>query len=402
MTSMQVKSAGETTTCFICTHVSSLIRHFGSCSMGYHQACSVCTTLFKLIQKHVAMCGLSDSFTSEVTCPVIICVKLKRSEFATFDDAEKVWKKLKKNLARFANPDFNDDDAFMSGDSIPMGRNPSMARHMRLSTVNRSVLASIPERGGNKTLTVPQQKMGSKTFSSSEPIARKNSDGSISINSNLPKRLQPQDESEGALNSLPQRRNRSVTLGPVNRPVFQEIFTDSTDYAVADTLGQGASCNNPPDVVFDDSHSTIDTVHVFSTDARPRISSDTSGSMLNSLPMGKDESLEMSIGGSVYNSVPGRVFGEEDRTTSLQHGIRQEMGGAPYRSLWDRSTGIPGIQDVVYGERSCLLHVARIWFNMKEENQNGKKYDHREEGVILPTFQVLHVFYGFYALILGV
>jgi hypothetical protein len=39
---------------------------------------------------------------------------------------------------------------------------------------------------------------------------------------------------------------------------------------------------------------------------------------------------------------------------------------------------------------------------MKEENQNGKKYDHREEGVILPTFQVLHVFYGFYALILGV
>jgi hypothetical protein len=75
-----------------------------------------------------------------------------------------VWKKLKKNLARFANPDFNDDDAFMSGDSIPMGRNPSMARHLRLSTVNRSVLASIPEREGNMTLTVPHQKMGSKTF----------------------------------------------------------------------------------------------------------------------------------------------------------------------------------------------------------------------------------------------
>jgi hypothetical protein len=27
--------------------------------------------------------------------------------------------------------------------------------------------------------------------------------------------------------------------------------------------------------------------------------------------MGKDESLEMSIGGSEYNSIPGRVFGEE-------------------------------------------------------------------------------------------
>jgi hypothetical protein len=78
---------------------------------------------------------------------------------------------------------FNDDDAFMSGDSIPMGRNPSMARHLRLSTVNRSVLASIPEREGNMTLTVPHQKMGSKTFSRSEPIARKNSDGSIFINS---------------------------------------------------------------------------------------------------------------------------------------------------------------------------------------------------------------------------
>jgi hypothetical protein len=107
-------------------------------------------------------------------------------------------------------PDFNDDDAFMSGDSIPMGRNPSMARHLRLSTVNRSVLASIPEREGNMTLTVPHQKMGSKTFSRSEPIARKNSDGSIFINSNLPRRLQPQDESEGALNSLPQRRNRTI------------------------------------------------------------------------------------------------------------------------------------------------------------------------------------------------
>jgi hypothetical protein len=69
--------------------------------------------------------------------------------------------------------------------------------------------------------------------------------GSIFINSNLPRRLQPQDESEGALNSLPQRRNHSVTLGPVNRPVFQEIFTDSTDYAVADTLGQEASCYIP-------------------------------------------------------------------------------------------------------------------------------------------------------------
>lgn len=366
--------------------------------MGYHQACSVCTTLFKLIQKHVATCGLSDSFTSEVTCPVIICVKLKRSEFATFDNAEKVWKKLKKNLARFANPDFNDDDVFMSGDSIPMGRNPSMVRHPRLSTVNRPVLESIPETGGNMTLTVPHQTMGSKILSRSEPIARKNPDGSIFINSNLPRRLQPQDDYEGALSSLPQRRVRSVTLGPV----FQEISTDSTDYATADTLGQETSCHNPPDVVFDDSHSTIDTVPIFSTDARPCISSDTSGSMLNSLPPGKDESFEISIGGNEYNSIPGRVFGEEACTTSLQHGIRQEIGGERYRSLWDRSTGIPGIQDVVYGERSCLLHVARIWFNMKEENQNGKKYDHREEGVILPTFQVLHIFHGFYALILGV
>jgi hypothetical protein len=42
------------------------------------------------------MCGLSDSFTSEVTCPVIICVKLKRSEFATFDEIrDETWVQIK-------------------------------------------------------------------------------------------------------------------------------------------------------------------------------------------------------------------------------------------------------------------------------------------------------------------
>ncbi|CAG2252009.1 MAP3K14 [Mytilus edulis] len=372
MTSMQVKSAGETTTCYICTHLSALICHFGSCSMGYQDSCSICMTLFRLIQKHVSICGLSDSFTSEVTCPVIICVKLKRAEIA--DNTEKVWKKLKKNLARFANPDAVDDDPFSSIDSISSIKSLNMPRHQRLSTVSRPVLESIPELRMDMRMETRSQKPGSKKVSKSEPLMRKMSDGStVMMTSNLPKRLQQQQEEPASLPYSQTTRHRSVTL---DRP--RDIFTDSTDYPLypdtilyetADCIGTlrtpDSSLHLPPEAYQLPSDSSVHT----------------------SLPLVRDESLELASGGinQEYVSLPGRVY-VEDRLISMPN-VRPQEYRERYQSLVDRPTGTPGIQDVIYGDRSYLLGPARIWFDMKKQWKLGKKYDTREEGVILPQFQ---------------
>ncbi|VDI27683.1 Hypothetical predicted protein [Mytilus galloprovincialis] len=372
MTSMQVKSAGETTTCYICTHLSALICHFGSCSMGYQDSCSICMTLFRLIQKHVSICGLSDSFTSEVTCPVIICVKLKRAEIA--DNTEKVWKKLKKNLARFANPDAVDDDPFSSIDSISSIKSLNMPRHQRLSTVSRPVLESIPELRMDMRMESRSQKPGSKKVSKSEPLMRKMSDGStVMMTSNLPKRLQQQQEEPASLPYSQTTRRRSVTL---DRP--RDIFTDSTDYPLypdtilyetADCIGTlrtpDSSLHLPPEAYQLPSDSSVHT----------------------SLPLVRDESLELASGGinQEYVSLPGRVY-VEDRLISMPN-VRPQEYRERYQSLVDRPTGTPGIQDVIYGDRSYLLGPARIWFDMKKQWKLGKKYDTREEGVILPQFQ---------------
>ncbi|XP_063421524.1 uncharacterized protein LOC134706482 [Mytilus trossulus] len=375
MTSMQVKSAGETTTCYICTHLSALICHFGSCSMGYQDSCSLCMTLFRLIQKHVSICGLSDSFTSEVTCPVIICVKLKRAEIA--DNTEKVWKKLKKNLARFANPDAVDDDPFSSIDSISSIKSLNMPRHQRLSTVSRPVLESIPELRMDRRMESRSQKSGSKKVSKSEPLMRKMSDGStVMMTSNLPKRLQQQQDELASLPYSQTTRNRSVTL---DRP--RDIFTDSTDYPLY------------PDPILYETPTPTDFIGTLRTPESSlhlpaeayQLPSDSS--VHTSLPLVRDESLELASGGinQEYVSLPGRVY-VEDRLTSMPN-VRPQEYRERYQSLVDRPTGTPGIQDVIYGDRKHLLGPARIWFDMKKQWKNGKRYDTREEGVILPQFQ---------------
>ncbi|XP_052095951.1 uncharacterized protein LOC127731125 [Mytilus californianus] len=379
MTSMLVKSAGETTTCYICTHLSALICHFGSCSMGYQDSCSICMTLFKLIQKHVSICGLSDSFTSDVTCPVIICVKLKRAEIA--DNNEKVWKKLKKNLARFANPEAADDDPFSSLDSISSIKSLNMPRHQRLSTVSRPVLESIPELRMDMKRGTSSQKQGSKKVSKSEPLMRKMPDGStVMMTSNLPKRLQQLDEPTSLPQSQTKSRHRSVTI---DRPFPRDIFTDSTDYPLYPDTHLYETL--PPADYIVPSRTPDSSIHL--PPEAYQLPSDSS--VHTSLPVVRDESLELASGGNnqEYVSLPSRVYCQsDDRVISMQYGRRPEIGER-YQSLVDRPTGIPGIQDVIYGDRSYLLGPARIWFDMKKEWKNGKKYDTREEGVILPQFQ---------------
>lgn len=354
--------------------------------------------MFRLIQKHVSICGLSDSFTSEVTCPVIICVKIKRAEI-TFDHHEKVWRKLKKNLARFANPDTEDDDAFSSLSSlssvgsIASGKLPSVHApgRARLSTVTRpTVLESIPEGGVQMGLTSPR-KSTNKSGSRSEPIMMRKLDGTVVMTTNLPKRLLPEGQINIGPSSLPQSRFSSLGIAPYSARLPRDICTDSTDHPLLPDpkLKLNSPKDGSPGFSFETIGSPRESAAADFIYARSMSESD--GIANNSLPTAKDSSLEhLSTNGSEYISLPSYVFGlgEQNDYKSIPINRQQSQMWERYQSLVDRPTGIPGIKDVVYGERQILLAVARIWFNNKNQLINGKK-DSREEGVILPVYQVL-------------
>ncbi|KAK3604748.1 hypothetical protein CHS0354_017855 [Potamilus streckersoni] len=103
-----------------------------------------------------------------------------------------------------------------------------------------------------------------------------------------------------------------------------------------------------------------------------------------------DSSLEQSqnsVSESNSSSFSGRIYNEEGPSSLPNVHFHPSRG--QLLSLIDRPMGIPGIGEVVYGNKWQLVKVAKFWGNLKLQYQmeGHLALHYREEGVILSEYK---------------
>ncbi|KAK3108561.1 hypothetical protein FSP39_010685, partial [Pinctada imbricata] len=420
----------ELESCSICLYIDSMIQHFGKCPSEYRSQesliCKMCLQLFRLIQTHVQQCVENG----EKECLILVCRKIsyliESDRTMIFTKAAKIWKKLKKHLLGFVNVpvmegEMGEEEEYFSmtplvsvrmpGSGLPL--NASLSRSLRLSTTFSPNLPFIPEDNKDLSLNIKKQEKPppAKPISKSEPICRRRQDGVVEmltgprsaapasrpINLAFPDKFDgkpfsssrlvspvgssglgvvgPPDDAFSVLTPSGAKRLDKV---PEKRPLKVSFSNEIPKEKVTRKLSNASSLPSP--IRNQQGAFALTDVDL---DAHPE--------QFNRSQPTENEDIDTLQPTSISELSESSSLGDKKTYGEQLHSM--PMNRTAWRnedqilSLVDRPTGVPGIGEVVYGERDIFRRVIRYWMDLKMEFKEYGRLTQkqiREEGVIFP------------------